>query len=73
MYDDGHRNGLNGGNRDNGGAVNVDNDHRDNRNDNLGVRVVLSLRNSQILTYNLTYDIISLYATQSYSIIVFRS
>ncbi len=41
-HDDGHRNGLNGGNRDNGGAANADNDHRDNRNENLSVRLVLS-------------------------------
>ncbi len=34
VHDDGHRNGLIGGNRHNGGSANVDNDHRDNRNDN---------------------------------------
>lgn len=33
--------GLNGGNRDNGGPSNVDNDHRDNADENLAVRLVL--------------------------------
>lgn len=41
IHEDGKRNGLIGGNRDNGGAANVDNNWRDNRNDNNAVRLVL--------------------------------
>ena len=40
--DDGHRYGLIGGNTDNGGAANVNNNPRDNANDNIAVRLVLS-------------------------------
>lgn len=42
IEDDGVRNGLDGGNADNGGASNVDNNSRDNANDNLTVRLVLA-------------------------------
>lgn len=42
LEDDGDRNGLNGGNRENGDASNVNYNWRDNANDNLSVRLVLS-------------------------------
>ena len=42
FHEDGDRNGLIAGNRDNGGAANVDNNWRDNRNDNYAVRLVLA-------------------------------
>src|SRR3989338_6069762 len=50
LEDDDARNGLNGGNRDNGGPSNVDNNSRDNADDNLAVRLVLA-RNT-LIRYN---------------------
>ena len=50
LEDDGDRNGLNGGNRENGGPSDVDNTWRDNANENLSVRFVLS-RNILIVNF----------------------
>lgn len=49
LDEDGARNGLNGGNRANGGASNVNYNWRDDANDNLAFRLVLSRKHYCII------------------------